>query len=79
MLLLLAFQHGWTKPSAKVQTVYKYRKYQKFDFDDLVIDGGTGLPDSLSVERSYRRKYKNKLPYRKNFNPEIRRGAERIR
>ncbi len=63
----------------KGRTIYKYRKYQKFDFEDLTIDGERGLPDALSVSRGNRFKYKNRLPYRKNFNPEIKKGIERIR
>ncbi len=65
--------------SRKEKIIYKYRKYQKFDFEDLVIDGDTGLPDALSIERRYHSKHKNRLPYRKNFNAEIRKGIERIR
>ncbi len=63
----------------KGRTIYKYRKYQKFDFENLTIDGERGLPEALSVSRGNRFKYKNRLPYRKNFNPEIKKGIERIR
>ena len=59
--------------------IYKYKKYQKFDFEDLVIEGETGSPGDLSIAPRYQRKFKNKLPYRKNFNAEIRRSVERIR
>ena len=86
-LIILSFMssyYAWAqeneKGSGKEKVIYKYRKYQKFDFEDLEIDGETGLPDALSVERRRdRSKYKNKLPYRKNFNAEIRKGIERIR
>lgn len=64
---------------SKVNVVYKYRKYQKFDFEDLIIEGETGSPGDLTVGSRYQRKFKNKLPYRKNFNAEIRKGIERIR
>ncbi|MCF8057938.1 MAG: hypothetical protein K9K67_01470 [Bacteriovoracaceae bacterium] len=59
--------------------IYKYKKYQKFDFEDLVIEGETGSPGDLSINPRYQRKFKNKLPYRKNFNAEIRKSIERIR
>lgn len=59
--------------------IYKYKKYQKFDFEDLVIEGETGSPGDLSIAPRYQRKFKNKLPYRKNFNAELRRSVERIR
>ena len=61
------------------QIVYRYKKFQKFDFEDLVIEGETGNPGDLSIAPRYQRKFENKLPYRKNFNAEIRRGIERIR
>jgi hypothetical protein len=61
------------------KVIYKYKKYQKFDFEDLVIEGETGSPGDLSIAPRYQRKFKNKLPYRKNFNAEIRRSIERIR
>ncbi|TNE98044.1 MAG: hypothetical protein EP326_10470 [Deltaproteobacteria bacterium] len=58
---------------------YKYKKYQKFDFEDMVIEGETGSPGDLSIVPRYQTKFKNRLPYRKNFNAEIRKGIERIR
>lgn len=64
---------------SKVNVIYKYTKYQKFDFEDLVIEGETGSPGDLSVGSRYQKRFKNKLPYRKNFNAEIRKGIERIR
>ena len=64
---------------SKLNIIYKYTKYQKFDFEDLIIEGETGSPGDLTVGSRYQRKFKNKLPYRKNFNAEIRKGIERIR
>ncbi|MCO4792511.1 MAG: hypothetical protein KC493_02270 [Bacteriovoracaceae bacterium] len=58
---------------------YKYKKYQKFDFEDMVIEGETGSPGDLSIVPRYQTRFKNRLPYRKNFNAEIRKGVERIR
>lgn len=58
---------------------YKYKKYEKFDFEDLVIEGETGSPGDLSIIPRYQRKFKNVLPYRKNFNAEMRKSIERIR
>ena len=67
------------KSKKDVKIVYKYKKYQKFDFEDLVIEGDTGGPGDLSVSPTASIKVINKLPYRINFNPEIRKGIERIR
>lgn len=65
--------------AASSNIIYKYKKYQKFDFEDLVIEGETGSPGDLSINPRVQRKFKNKLPYRKNFNAEIKRSLERIR
>lgn len=61
------------------QIVYRYKQFQRFDFEDLVIEGETGGPGDLSIAPRYQRRFENKLPYRKNFNAEIRRGIERVR
>lgn len=58
---------------------YRYKKYQKFDFEDMVIEGETGSPGDLSIVPRYQTKFKNRLPYRRNFNDKIRLGIERIR
>lgn len=63
----------------KRKTVYKYKKYEKFDFDELVIEGGGESPGDLSISPRTGEKFKNILPYRKNFNSEIRKGIERVR
>lgn len=76
-IMLMAFSVGVEAADKKI--VYRYKKYQKFDFEDLVIEGETGGPGDLSISPRYQRKFKNKLPYRKNFNAEIRKGVERVR
>lgn len=58
---------------------YKYKKYQKFDFEDMMIEGEVGAPGDLSIVPRYQTRFKNRLPYRKNFNDKIRKGIERIR
>ena len=58
---------------------FKYKKYEKFDFEDLVIEGEVTSPSELSIFPRYEKKFKNILPYRKNFNLEIKRSIERIR
>ena len=63
----------------KNRIIYKYKKFEKFDFDDLVIEGDTGNPGDLSINPRYINKFKNKLPLKVNFNPEIVKGVERVR
>ena len=65
--------------SGKQKIIYKYKKYEKFDFDDLTVDGEVGSPGDLSIAPRYQRKFKNRLPYRKNFNPEIKMALDRVR
>ncbi|OFZ21104.1 MAG: hypothetical protein A2202_07415 [Bdellovibrionales bacterium RIFOXYA1_FULL_36_14] len=63
----------------KPEVIYKYKKYEKFDFEDMVVEGETGSPGDLSVSSRFQRKFSNKLPYRKNFHAEIKKAVERIR
>ncbi len=77
-ILLMAFTSVKAQEGKK-NVVYRYKQYEKFDFEDLVIEGETGGPGDLSIAPRYQKKFKNKLPYRKNFNAEIRKGVERVR
>lgn len=61
------------------RVIYTYKQYEKFDFDDLNIEGDTGNPGDLSITPGYERGYKNRLPYRKSFTVEIKKGIERVR
>ena len=63
----------------KPEIIYKYKQYEKFDFEDMVVEGETGSPGDLSVSSRFQRKFSNKLPYRKNFHAEIKKAVERIR
>jgi len=79
IITLLFTTNLFAQKNQKERIIYKYKKYQKFDFEDLTIEGETGSPPDLGVDTRLQRKFRNKLPYRKNFNPEIRKGIERIR
>ena len=77
--LLIFFAAHIKAQSPKERVRYKYIKYQKFDFEDIGVEGDSGNPGDLSVASRYQRKFRNRLPYRVNFNPEIARAVERIR
>lgn len=64
-------------PSDKIK--YKYRKFEKFDFDAIEIGGDKTSTGDLSITPRYQKKFDNKLPYRRNFNPEIQRAVNQIR
>ncbi len=78
-LMFFANQASAQSTDDKSRVKYQYKKYQKFDFEDIAIEGDTGNPGDLSIASRYQRKFKNKLPYRVNFNPEIARAVERVR
>lgn len=59
--------------------IYKYKKYEKFDFENFYIEGQLGAPGDLSLNPRFQKMFRNKLPYRKSFNDKIRRSVERIR
>lgn len=75
---LINFSLGFAQtPEEKI--VYKYKKYQKFDFEDLVIEGEVGAPGDLSISPRFQKRFKHKLPYRKNFNDRIKQAIVKIR
>jgi len=69
--------NAYAKEKGKI--VYKYKKYEKFDFEDFSIGGSIGSPGDLSINPRIRRKFKNILPYRANFKDKIRKSIESIR
>lgn len=61
------------------KVVYVYKQYERLDFDDLSIEGDTGNPGDLSIAPMPERRFANRLPYRKSFTVEIKKGIERVR
>ena len=78
MLFNIVPENGYAR-KAKEKIVYKYKKYEKFNLEDISVDGETGNPGDISLINRYQKKFKNKLPYRKNFKPEIVFGIERLK
>lgn len=76
--ILLSF-NVLSQEKEEQKIIYKYKKFEKFDFEDLVIEGELGAPGDISISSRYQPKFKNPLPFRKNFNAEIKKGIERIR
>ena len=79
LLLFLNTAHSNEGGGKKGKVNYEYKKYEKFDFEDLSIEGSAGAPGDLSITPRYQQLYKNRLPYRKNFNAEIIKSVERIK
>lgn len=78
-LLLLPLAIHAQQEGEEEGVIYRYKEYQRFDFEDLEIEGETGSPGDLSITPRFQRQFENKLPYRKNFNAEIRKAIERTR
>jgi hypothetical protein len=61
------------------KVIYKYKQYEKFDFAEMDIGAGTEGPGDISVIQRMQSRFVNKLPYRRNFNPEIKKSVGRVR
>lgn len=58
---------------------YEYKKFEKFDFDEIGVEGEAGSPGDISISPRLRKEFKNKLPERQNFNKEMKKAVEGIR
>ncbi|MBY0415419.1 MAG: hypothetical protein K2Q18_14700, partial [Bdellovibrionales bacterium] len=56
------------------KVIYTYKQYEKFDFDDLNIEGDSGTPSDISISPIHEKRFTNRLPYRKSFTVEIKKG-----
>lgn len=61
------------------KVIYKYKQYEKFDFDDMSVEGDDGSPGDLSINPRFQKEFKNELPYRKNFNPEMIKALDTVK
>ena len=78
MMVLLSFQV--MAEEAKSNSIrYEYKKFEKFDFDEIGVEGEAGSPGDLSITPRARNEFRNKLPERTNFNREIKKSVEVIR
>jgi hypothetical protein len=64
-----------TKPNVR----YEYKKYEKFDFDEIAVEGETGAPGDISISPRLRKEFRNKLPDKPNFNKEMKKAINGIR
>jgi len=58
---------------------YEYKKYEKFDFEEIGVEGEAGAPGDLSISPRLKKEFTNKLPERKNFNKEMKKAVDGIR
>lgn len=58
---------------------YEYKKYEKFDFAEIGVEGEAGSPGDISISPRLRNEFKNKLPERDDFKKEMKKAIEGIR
>ena len=58
---------------------YEYKKFEKFDFNEIGVEGEAGAPGDISISPRLRNEFKNKLPERNNFQKEMKKAIEGIR
>ena len=71
VLVLIVMLTPFYSYSKKAKTVYKYKKFEKFDFSNLSVEGDSSAPGDISVNPRIRVRFKNKLPEKKSFNTEV--------
>lgn len=75
-ILLLTFSSFSFAKKAKVK--YEYKKYERFDFDALDVQGSKSAPGELSIPTRLKTKHRNKLPERRNFHREMKRAVDTV-
>ena len=79
IIVLLVFLSMSLFADDKKNVRYEYKKFEKFDFDEIGVQGEAGSPGDLSVSPRLRNEFKNKLPERHDFNKEMRKAIDVIR
>lgn len=82
LLLALAIavsSTGAFAQSKKSSVRYEYKKFEKFDFAEIGVEGESGSPGDLSISPRVRNEFKNRLPERSDFNQEMKKSIEGIR
>jgi hypothetical protein len=58
---------------------YEYKKFERFDFDEIGVEGEAGSPGDISISPRMRKEFRNKLPEKDNFNREMKKAIDGIR
>lgn len=69
VLILLVGSSAWAQKKKKI--IYKYKKYEKFDFSAMGLSGDQASPGDISISPRFSKKFKNKIPERRNFRDKI--------
>ena len=63
----------------KSKVKYEYKKYEKFDFSSINVEGSLSSPGDLSINSRLRKRFRNPIPERKDFNKELKRNLDIIK
>lgn len=76
LLASLSFNVAFAKQKG---VKYEYKKHEVFDFDSMDIQGDSSSPGDLSISPRFRKRFRNKIPERKNFNAEMKKALDSVR
>ena len=79
LLILLSLNFAIPAFSKANNIRYEYKKFEKFDFEEIGVEGEAGSPGDISISPRLRKEFQNKLPERHNFNKEMKKAVEAIR
>ena len=79
ILMFLIFMTMSSFAQDKKNVRYEYKKFEKFDFDEIGVEGEAGAPGDISISPRLRNEFKNKLPERNNFSKEMKKAIDGIR
>ena len=60
-IVLLLFSFQLIAQSDKANVRYEYKKFEKFDFDEIGVEGEAGSPGDLSIAPRLRKEFKNNI------------------
>lgn len=78
-LVLLSIAMNAMAQEQKPNIRYEYKKFEKFDFEEIGVEGEAGSPGDISISPRLRKEFRNKLPERQNFNKEMKKAIDGIR
>ena len=79
LIILLILSSSLCFAQKRRRTVYKYKKYEKLYLDELSTSVGDGGLSDLTLDTGLSKKFKNALPSREHFKPEVMRSIRRIK
>lgn len=77
LMVILLNVNSYAQDKSNVR--YEYKKFEKFDFNEIGVEGEAGAPGDISISPRLRNEFKNKLPERNNFQKEMKKAIDGIR